>query len=56
MGEDPLNDDRVLDRGDELHPPGSNIPSGGSRFGTWFEGAHWNDHYVRFASAIAGES
>ena len=23
MGEDPLNDGRVLNRGDELHPPGS---------------------------------
>jgi len=23
MGEDPLNDGRVLDRGDELHPPGA---------------------------------
>ena len=23
MGEDPLNDGRVLDRGDELHPPGT---------------------------------
>jgi hypothetical protein len=23
MGEDPLNDSRVLDRGDELHPPGA---------------------------------
>ena len=23
MGEDPLNDGRVLNRGDELHPPGT---------------------------------
>jgi hypothetical protein len=23
MGEDPLNDERVLNRGDELHPPGT---------------------------------
>ena len=23
MGKDPLNDGRVLDRGDELHPPGT---------------------------------
>ncbi len=23
MGEDPLHDDRVLNRGDELHPPGT---------------------------------